>query len=902
MSSNHFAALGRALLQNGYLIVPIKPGEKRPALAAWQSSRLGEGDLSNYPGCGVGVICGRGAHPVVAIDIDISHPDICEGVLRWCREHLGHSAERIGAAPRVLIPYRAASGAWTKGHSVRFFDPADPEKINGKPNEQQVEILSMGQQFVAYHVHPDTGEEYKWADVFGGIAYMGVDTLPVITEAHVDALLAEVDRLVRSAMIFNPDLRIVSTGSTPTLALSGPSGSGALTALSPRCNVPLLETQDLLRYVENGQSGGAGQDYDFWLHVGMALHHEYAGTPTEADALEAWKAWGACSPKNNPREYDYKWESFGKSRGGSPTTLRWLLKIGNEAKHDAELAARKTVLDEMKGLVAQCEDRFELTGEVAKKLRALMPDDQVVMAEMVTALRARFKVLSDEGVLLPLKAVRELLQPERQFKTPTVLEAQPLTEFGNAKRMVDRYKNEMIYVPESESWHLWDGHHWRKAAEIEVVYRAKQTVLHLVEEAKIIEPTQLPEFFDFCKLSQRAVMVRNMIALAASEPDVMVPISMLDSKAHMLGVRNGVIDLSTGLFREGRKDDFVTLSMGCEYVPGAKCPIFDQTMLDVFKGDVEMVEFFMRCIGYALMGNPKEAMLFIPFGKGSNGKSTILNVIRRVFGSYAKTSDAGTFISDGVVRSAGGAREDLLRLKGARFVYVNEPDEGGELREGVVKSMTGGDAITARGLFATSSVEFLPTWSVFMPTNHKPIIKGTDNGIWRRLTLIPFERNFENDPDIKNDKDRPEKLLAEMPGVLNRILEAAGRYQRIGLQLTGRVRAARDEYREQMDVLSEWINECCDIGPECTDQMARLWESWSAFAGRQGMQNFIRSSITLGRKLDQRFPQGRTTTGQRCRLGIRVKDVWTTSSKVQDGFNDQSLEKVASMSEIDLFR
>lgn len=903
-ASNHFNSLGRALLQNGYQIIPIKQGEKRPAIGAWQTSNIGVDDLYSYPNCGVGILCGRtspdGKPPIVAIDIDISHPDIGQGVVNWCRANLGYTAERIGAAPRVLLVYRSSGSGWTKGHSMRFFDPNDPEKPSGKPNEQQVEILSLGQQFVAYHVHPDTGEEYKWTDAFGGIAYMSADMLPLITEAHVDALLAEVDRLVRSAMIFDPELRILNQGSTPTLALSGPAGSNVLAALSPRCDVPISEASDLLKFIENGQMGGAGQDYDFWLHVGMALHHEYAGTPSEPQALDAWKAWGASSPKNNPREYDYKWESFGKARGGSPTTLRWLLKIGNEAKHDAELAARKTVLDEMKAMVAECEDRFELTGDVAKKLRALMPDDQVVMAEMITAMRARFKVLS-EGTLLPLKAVRELLQPERKQKAPTVLEAQPLTEFGNARRMVERYKGEMLYVPEIDNWYTWAGHQWRKATDVEIQYRAKQTVLHLVEEAKSIEPAQLPEFFDFCKESQRVKMVNAMITLAKSEPEIMVPISVMDANPNLLGVRNGVVDLATGVFREGRKDDYITLSMGCEYIPNAQCPLFDQTLIDVFKGDSEMAEFFMRCIGYALLGRPKEAMLFIAFGSGSNGKSTLLGLAQRVFGSYAKSADAGTFISDGGSRSAGGAREDLLRLKGARFVYVNEPDEGGELREGIVKSMTGGDTITARGLFATSSTEFTPTWATFMPTNHKPIIKGTDHGIWRRLTLIPFERNFDDDPLIKKDKERQEKLLAEMPGVLNRFLQAAMRYKQQGLSITGRVKAARDEYREQMNVLSEWIDECCDVGPDLSDQMARLWESWSAFANRNGMQNHIRSSISLGRKLDQKFPAGRTVTGQRCRVGIRVKDAWAISSKVEQPFSDQSLEESKKIAEVNLF-
>ena len=168
-------------------------------------------------------------------------------------------------------------------------------------------------------------------------------------------------------------------------------------------------------------------------------------------------------------------------------------------------------------------------------------------------------------------------------------------------------------------------------------------------------------------------------------------------------------------------------------------------------------------------------------------------------------------MSDSAGGNAGGPREDLVRLRGSRFVYVNEPDENGELREGTVKSMTGGDVITARGQRAIHSIEILPTWVVFMPTNHKPIVKGSDNGIWRRLKLIPFERDFDNDKTIIKDPLRAEKLKAELPGILSLIVRSAVRYQREGLSEPNSVRAARDSYRTQMDLLAEWLDDCCEV-------------------------------------------------------------------------------------------
>jgi len=161
--SGYFQSVGRALLANGYLIVPIKPGAKSPALSGWQKARMTAADLSRHAECGAGVLTGQGAHPIAGIDLDISHPLIVQRVIEWCREHLGSSCERVGAAPRVLLAYRAEQAAWTKGSSIAFFDPTDPEKANGKRNEQRIEVLGLGQQFVAYHVHPDTGRDYATA-------------------------------------------------------------------------------------------------------------------------------------------------------------------------------------------------------------------------------------------------------------------------------------------------------------------------------------------------------------------------------------------------------------------------------------------------------------------------------------------------------------------------------------------------------------------------------------------------------------------------------------------------------------------------------------------------------------------------------------------------------------------
>jgi len=852
--TDHFKNQGRTLLANGYQIIPIRRGEKRPAIDGWQKSRLGMADLQRYPDHGVGVLCGQGAHPIVGVDVDISHPDIGPAVIDWCQRHLGYGGERVGAAPRILLTYLAAEAGWAKGNSVMFFDPTDPLKPNGKENKQQVEILGLGQQFVAYHEHPDTLQDYEWVDMMGGLEYIAAGDLPVITSDQIEALLAEVLRLVRAT----PGVEVSGRSDLALYRRSTESAFDDLTALVPRTDTPFAEMVELVKYLQND-----GDDYDTWFHVGAALHHEYAGTEHEGAALALWREYGSRSPKDDPSNYDYKWRSFAKS-SVAPTTARWLLKVANQAKRDATSVALRESVDTIKALIKGERDELKLAGETARKIKDMLPDDVILQTQAVALFQAQWKALT--GTAMPVVQARSLLVGPRHA---TVQSKRPLTEFGNAERMLDRFADGLMFVPETKNWYLWTGVYWRSAVDVEIEHLAKETIKSLPREAQ--DHQDAGEFFQFCALSQQMRMVTNMVKIAASDPRVAVPARELDKISHLMGVQNGVVDLRTGHLIPSDPNYRITLVAGCDFVATAKCPLFTSTLHEVFSGDTDLVDYVLNAFGYAAMGDPTQDVMFIPFGNGSNGKSTVLGMVRKAFGTYARAADAGTFVSDSGSANAGGPREDLVRLRGSRFVYVNEPDENSELREGTVKSMTGGDEITARTLYAKSSVEITPTWTVFMPTNHKPIVKGSDNGIWRRLKLIPFERNFEADKTIVKDPKRVEKLQAELPGILALIVRSAVRYQRDGLVEPGSVRAARDSYRTQMDLLAEWLEDCCEIGEGKMEESNRLWLSWEQFAKNRGILNYVKSSVALGRRLDSRFTASKGTGGVRIRLGIGLK-------------------------------
>lgn len=833
-----FQKQGRALLGNGYLIVPIKPGHKRPALSSWQTARLGISDLSAHPGAGVGILTGQGAHPVAAIDIDTLDEALAARFTRWCEEHLGSTCERVGKAPKVLLPYRAAREGWGKAASAWFEDSTG--------QRHRVEVLGKGQQFVAYHIHPDTGRPYEWTDLLGGLEHVAVDQLPVITEDQVGEALRAFEAMAEAAGMVRVQ------GATAVYA-PGQDDADPLMAFEPPVGVSMADLQRHLSYIDPN-------DFDTWLRVGMALHHEYEGAE---EALDLWDGWSAPGTEyKGRRDLEYRWGTFGK--GGRTTTVRWILKVGRANEKQAVRAEKHQALDALLAEIAACDDAIVLLEEVAASARGIVADVPALQVQVGAALRSRYKDLT--GV--PLSA-GELARIMRKPTSPTVAARRPLTEFGNAERMLDQWGDGLMFVPEMNAWYCWTGVYYRRAVDVEIEHYAKETVRAL--PAELDQHPDQAEFFRWCAVSQQARMVKNMVTLAKSDPRVAVPADEVDKHWRYLGVHNGVVDLKTGALLPPDQELRITRVAGCNYDPDAAAPLWEQTVLEVFNHDAEMAEFFQRLVGYAAMGNPREDVMVIPWGNGSNGKSTLLGAIRRAFGGYARAADAATFVSDGGARgNAGGAREDLLRLKGARFVYVNEPDEGGELREGSVKAMTGGDAITARGLYSTSTVEIVPTWVAFMPTNHKPIVKGSDDGIWRRLMLLPFTRKFDQEGGTK-DPDREAKVLAEIEGVLAWIVRGAVAYQKKGLAPVGSVQEAREAYRKDMDLLAEWLDECCEVGPLLQEESTRLWESWSEYAKNRGLLLYVKNSVSLGRRLDSRFPASKGAHGVRIRKGLRVR-------------------------------
>lgn len=398
-----------------------------------------------------------------------------------------------------------------------------------------------------------------------------------------------------------------------------------------------------------------------------------------------------------------------------------------------------------------------------------------------------------------------------------------LTELGNAERIAYYHGENIRYCNELE-WLIWNGKQWTEDSKRQIEAITAKTLRGLYAESKAEEDKyRAKQLYDWAKkCEKRAIRINSILDV---RPMVSVKKKELDSHKFLFNCDNGVIDLKTGELLPHDRDLLLTKISSIKYDKNADCPNWISFLESIFKThkgepDHELIYFLQKAIGYSLTGVTKEQVMFFLFGNGRNGKSTFINIIQDLLGDYGRQTNSDTFLKK---RNDSGINNDVARLDGARFVSAVESEEGQQLSEALVKQITGGEKMSARFL-RQEYFEFTPEFKVFFTTNHKPIIKGSDEGIWRRIKLIPFTVTIPKD---KIDYDLPDKLAKEMSGILNWAVEGCLKWQREGLGESAAVKAATDDYREDMDILGPYIDENCLVHSEARIEGKSLYENYS---------------------------------------------------------------------------
>jgi putative DNA primase/helicase len=399
------------------------------------------------------------------------------------------------------------------------------------------------------------------------------------------------------------------------------------------------------------------------------------------------------------------------------------------------------------------------------------------------------------------------------------------TDLGNARRLIAQHGNDIRFVQEW-GWLVWNGLCWEIDQTGEIERRAKATVMSIYQEAADAPEHLRERLAKHAIGSQSAARIAAMIKLAESELAVRCVASDFDTHDWLLACANGLLDLKTGILGPPRRDFLLTRAIPVAYDPNARCPMFLDFLDRIFDGNDKLIAYIQRVIGYVLTGSTGGQCMFVLYGSGANGKSVLLNTLRAMLGDYARNAAPETFLQQQQER----IRSDLARLAGCRLVSTVELDEGRRLSEALVKQITGGDVITARFL-NKNEFEFTPRFKVLMATNHKPIIRGTDYAIWRRIRLIPFAITI---PEAERDPLLTEKLTAELPGILTWALDGCMDWQTSGLQEPDEVHAATNAYRSEMDVIGLFLDDTCVFGAHMQVACAALYAAYTRWCEESG--------------------------------------------------------------------
>ena len=438
----------------------------------------------------------------------------------------------------------------------------------------------------------------------------------------------------------------------------------------------------------------------------------------------------------------------------------------------------------------------------------------------------------------------------------------PLTDAGNGEFIANQYGDLLRFDHRRDQWLKFENHRWTPDVKAEVRGLATLAMRDRYQQAGRIEDVNdRKRAANHAMASESRKGIEAALYFAKAQPRIADGGDDWDRDPMLIGCPNGVIELATGLLRPGRREDRITLQTRALYDPEARPPRFERFLEEVFDGDQGLIGFLQRSAGYALTGLTTEQCLWFFWGKGANGKSTLAGALSHTLGDYAYTAPFSTFER----HQRSSVPNDLATLAGRRFVIASETREGTKLHEGRLKSMTGGDALTARFL-NREFFTFDPTMKLFLCVNHLPVVEDDSLGWWRRVRLVPFKQTFGLDRTLAD------ALKGEAEGILAWAVQGCLKWRQDGLQPPSSVLAATEMYQEDSDPLGDFLASCCDMSERGEIRAKDFYELYAQWADREGLGDRERLTVAMfGRRMSQRFETVKTNAGKRYRgIGKRA--------------------------------
>ncbi|WP_330130811.1 phage/plasmid primase, P4 family [Shewanella xiamenensis] len=455
-----------------------------------------------------------------------------------------------------------------------------------------------------------------------------------------------------------------------------------------------------------------------------------------------------------------------------------------------------------------------------------------------------------------------------------------LNDVGNADRLTKVADGKLVYVPELNCLYVFDEQCWRPIGDKELALARcigegiiAQANRMLEDPATLKDKTkrqQADKLLAFGRQSLNRKKLADMLEIFKSSN--LISAKAFDADKMLMGINNGVLDLATGKLLAANKEMYISRYSDINYKPDVTCPRWLQFIDEITCGDVEYAKFLQRMVGYILTGRTDEQVLFFLYGHGCNGKSTFMSIIQRLMGSYYHQISSDVLLQSN--NSGKGPNPSLAKLNGSRLVVANELPEGSRMDENLVKSMTGNDVIVARQLYAKVELEYIPMFKLIMVGNHKPVIRDTSPGMWRRMILLPFNASFSQQ---QMDPQLMDKLYTELSGILNWALEGVQMWLKDGIKasIPNSIKSGIAEYRHESDLLAMFLEECTSKGDFVyTDELYDVFRKW---AERDGDWKMTRNIMTK-RLVEKGFEKGRHNSKAMIK-GIKLKSIYDDISE-----------------------